>query len=118
MRGIERGRIGLFGQSFGAATALNSAAVIPEVAGVVSDSAFADARPLLDHEIHRYTGLPPIFTPGIAAISSVLYGIDLDATPAKAMSAIAPQPILLIHGSADTRIPVENAYRLKAASSD
>jgi uncharacterized protein len=117
-RGIQPGHVGLFGQSFGAATALNATAILPEVGGVVSDSAFADARPLLDQEIHRYTGLPPIFTPGIAVVSSALYGIDLDATPAKAMSAIAPRPVLLIHGTADTRIPVEHAYRLKAASTD
>lgn len=117
-RGIQAGHVGLFGQSFGAATALNSAAVLPEVGGVVSDSAFADARPLLDQEVHRYTGLPPIFTLGIAAFSSALYGIDLDATPQKAMAHIAPRPVLLIHGSADSRIPVENAYKLKAASSN
>ncbi len=116
-RGIKPGSVGLFGQSFGAATALNAAAIMPEVAAVVSDSAFADARPLLDQEVHRYTGLPPIFTPGIAAVSGLLYGIDLSATPAKAIAQIAPRPVLLIHGGADTRIPVDNAYRLKAATS-
>jgi pimeloyl-ACP methyl ester carboxylesterase len=115
-RGVHAGGIGLFGQSFGAATALNAAAIIPDVGGVVSDSAFADARPLLDQEIHRYTGLPAIFTPGITVACSAFYGIDLTATPEKAMLKIAPRPALLIHGTADTRIPVENAYRLKAAS--
>ena len=117
-RGVAAGHIGLFGQSFGAATALNSAAAIPDVASVASDSAFADARERLNFEIHRLTGLPPIFAPGAGIAASALYGIDLSVTPEKSMAQIAPRPVLLIHGDADARIPVENAYRLKAASNN
>ena len=116
-RGIAPGRIGIHGNSYGAGTALLSTAAIPDVAAVISDSAFADQRLLLDREINRRTGLPPIFTPGISAFASLFYGLDLAAMPPElAVPQIAPRPILFIHGTADTRIPVDHAYRLKAAS--
>ena len=115
--GIQPGRIGLFGASYGGGTALLAAAVFPSVGAVVTDSAFANQRLLTDSEMTRRTGMPPIFTPGVALASRLLYGIDLDAiAPEKALAAIAPRPILFIHGTADSHIPVEHAYRLKAAS--
>ena len=114
--GVPPGHIALFGQSFGAATALNSAASLPDVAAVVSDSAYADATERLNFEIHRVTGLPPLFGRGMGVAASVLYGIDPSVTPERSMAQLAPRPVLLIHGTGDTRIPVENAYRLKAAT--
>jgi fermentation-respiration switch protein FrsA (DUF1100 family) len=115
--GIQPGRIGLWGQSFGAAAALLAAPELPEVGAIVSDSAFADARPLLDGEIHARTGLPPIFTPGLSLATQVLYGLDLSAIPPeRAVPHIAPRSILFIHGTADQRIPVEHASRLRAAA--
>jgi fermentation-respiration switch protein FrsA (DUF1100 family) len=116
-RGIATGRIGLWGQSFGGATVLLSAPELPEVGAVVSDSAFADVRPLLEAEIQARTGLPPVFIPGLSFFTNVLYGIDLSVIPPeRAVAGIAPRPILFIHGTADPRIPVQHAYRLKAAA--
>jgi uncharacterized protein len=48
--------------------------------------------------------------------AGLLYGIDLSQSAEHAMPLIAPRPVLLIHGTADQRTPVDNAYRLKAAS--
>ena len=116
-RGIPPGRIGIWAQSLGTTAALLGAPDLPDVAAVVTDSALADARPLIDGELHLRTGLPPIFAPGITLIGGRLYGIDLDAIPPeKAIPRIAPRPILLIHGDADTRIPLEHSRRLFAAA--
>ena len=116
-RGIPPGRIGIWAQSLGTTAALLGAPDLPDVAAVVTDSALADARPLMDGELHLRTGLPPIFAPGITLIGGRLYGIDLGAIPPeKAIPRIAPRPILLIHGDADTRIPLENSRRLLAAA--
>jgi fermentation-respiration switch protein FrsA (DUF1100 family) len=116
-RGIPAGRIGLWGQSFGGAAMLLAAPDLAEVGAFVSDAAFADARPLLDGEIKARTGLPPIFTPGLSLFTQVLFGIDLSVIPPElAAPRIAPRPVLFIHGTADRRIPVEHAYRLKAAA--
>lgn len=116
-RGIPPGRIGLWAQSLGTASALPATPELPQVAALVTDSALADARLLIDSELHLRTGLPEIFGPGITLVGGPLYGIDLDAVaPEKAIPRIAPRPILLIHGDADTRIPPEHSRRLLAAA--
>jgi fermentation-respiration switch protein FrsA (DUF1100 family) len=115
-RGIAAGRIGLLAHSYGAASALLATAVVPEVAAVVADSAFADMRPLLDREI-QLRGIPPIFTRGIAFVGSRRYGVNLDEiAPEQQVARIAPRPILFIHGAADARIPAENSHQLFAAA--
>jgi uncharacterized protein len=118
-RGIAPGRIGLWGESFGAATALLEAADDPRVAAVVEDCGFADVRPILDSELQRKAGLPPLSTPGIAVFASAFAGLDLSTIPPERhVAQIAPRPILFIHGAADARIPVEHGYRLQAAAAN
>lgn len=115
-RGIPAGRIGLQAHSYGAATALLSAAETPDVAAVVADSAFADVRSLLNNEV-QLRGYPPIFTPGIQLIGAQFYGLALDQiAPDQHVGKIAPRKILFIHGTADQRIPVENSYKLFEAA--
>jgi dipeptidyl aminopeptidase/acylaminoacyl peptidase len=115
-RGILPGRIGLQAHSYGAATALLTAAVDPDVSAVVADSAFADIRQLLDREI-QLRGFPPIFTPGIALVGSHLYGVDLDQiAPVTQVANIAPRRVLFIHGADDQRIPVDNSQQLLSAA--
>jgi fermentation-respiration switch protein FrsA (DUF1100 family) len=116
--GVPPGRIGLWAQSFGSAAVLATAEA-PAVRALVTDSAFADPRHVIDKEIHDRTGAPPVFTPGVTAAARLLYGFDLAAiAPERAVWRIAPRPILFVHGDADARIPVAEAYRLKAASRD
>ncbi len=120
-RGFEPGKIGIHGGSYGAATALLATAVIPELGAVVADSAFADIRDIMEQQIKERTGVPSQFArllrPGITVLAWLLYSLDLDAIPPeRAVPDIAPRPILFIHGEEDRTIPVEHAYRLKAAS--
>ena len=121
-RGFKPGRIGIHGTSYGAATALLSTAAIPEVGAVVTDSAFADMREVMDAEIERGTGVPSwlakhFLRPGIAFVARLFYSLDFDAiAPEHAVPSIAPRPILFIHGSDDPIIPIEHARRLRAVS--
>ncbi len=120
-RGFIAGAIGVYGSSYGAAVALLSAAAIPEIGAVVADSAFADIRDVMDAEIVKKTGVPPtvikILRPGIALVARLGYSLDLEAiAPERAVPDIAPRPILFIHGGEDPVIPIEHAYRLRAAS--
>ena len=119
-RGFQAGRIGIHGTSYGGATALLSAATIPELGAVVADTAFADVRDVMLGEIKRKIPWLPfvsVFSPGITLMGQLLYGLDFDTiAPEHQVANIAPRPILFIHGSDDRRIPVEHASRLKAAS--
>ncbi len=121
-RGFIPGAIGIHGGSYGAAVALLSAAAIPEIGAVVAGSAFADIRDVMDTQIEDKTGVPSwlsrhFLRPGLAFVALHLYGLDFDVIPPeRAVPVIAPRPILFIHGSEDRVIPVEHAYRLRAAS--
>jgi len=118
-RGTPRGRIGLHGTSYGAAMALLAAAEIPEIGAVIADSAFADVRDLMASEVARRVHLPggavdTLLRPGIAAAAQAVYGINFARlAPERAISAIAPRPLLLIHGEQDPVIPTEHVHRLQ-----
>ena len=118
-RGFQPGRIGVHGTSYGAATAILSAAVIPEVGAVVADSSWANVQEVMQGEIERRTGFPFVFlfTPGVAFTGSLLYDLDPSAiAPEHAVPDISPRPILFIHGGEDPITPVQHAQRLRAAS--
>ncbi len=116
-RGFAPGKIGLHGTSFGAGIALLSAAALPEVGAVVADSAFADVRDLMSQELDRKVKAGFVFMPGVRIVARLRYGLDLaKIPPLVAVPKIAPRPIFFLHGTKDTRIPVEHAHRLKAAS--
>lgn len=119
-RGVPSERIGVLGWSMGAATALLAIAEEPAIRAVVADSAFADVLDLIAQETARTTPFPqwfvPVFIPGMSFMSSVLYGIDVGAVaPEKAVAAL-DYPILVIHGDADSRIPVGQSVRIHAAA--
>ena len=120
-RGFRPGSIGLHGTSYGAATTLLAAAIIPEVGAVVADSAFADARELMDKEIEKITGVPAqiarFLRPGLSIVAKSLHALDLALiTPLRAVPAIAPRPILFIHGGNDDVISPDHSHQLMDTS--
>jgi fermentation-respiration switch protein FrsA (DUF1100 family) len=114
--------IGGLGISMGAATLLLAAAREPAIQAIVSDSAYADAAPLLEREIPKRSvavvgRIPEAFAPSSLAMARILYGVDLfDARPVGTIARIAPRPLLLIHGAADDYVPVSNFQQLAAAA--
>jgi fermentation-respiration switch protein FrsA (DUF1100 family) len=114
--------IGGLGISMGAATLLLAAAGEPAIHAVVSDSAFADAAPLLEREIPKRSvalvgRIPGVFAPSALAMARILYGVDLfDARPVDTIGRIAPRPLLLIHGAADDYVPISNFELLESAA--
>lgn len=114
--------IGGLGISMGAATLVLAAAHEPAIQAVVSDSAYADAAPLLEREIPKRLvavvgRIPGAFAPSALTMARILYGVDLfDARPVDSIARIAPRPLLLIHGAADDYVPVSNFQQLVAAA--
>jgi uncharacterized protein len=116
-KGFRPGRIGIHGSSYGAATALLATADIPEVGAVVADSPFADMRDMMEKELKSKVGNAGFFMPGIILVGKLFFGLDLAGIPpVNAMQKIAPRPVFLLHGEADSRIPVEQSRKLMAAS--
>jgi pimeloyl-ACP methyl ester carboxylesterase len=119
-RGAAPGRVGLLGRCYGAGIALMAAALEPGISAVVADSTFASVEDRAAHEIGMRTPIPealaPAFMPPARLFAKVLYGIDLsDLDPEHDVATLA-YPVFIIHGEADTRIPISQARRVHAAA--
>jgi len=109
--------IGGWGMSLGASTLLLAAAAEPALRAVVSDSAFADAAALV-HARGEQQGLPSWVLPGALLAGRLRYGVNYDqARPVAVVAQIAPRPILFIHGTADSAVPIADLEQLVAAAS-
>lgn len=105
------------GVSMGGAALLQSLPEMPLVRAAVVDSAFASLELMADHQLRFFPGFvrgPMVqLARGFAWIQ---IGADLRGlSPADRLREI-PIPLLIIHGSADTVVPVDHAARLQAAA--
>jgi pimeloyl-ACP methyl ester carboxylesterase len=119
-RGTPPERIGVVGFSMGAGTSILGAAQDPGIRALVVDSPYANVSDLLAQEVARKTVFPqwsvPIFLPGVKLMAKLAHQIDIGAlVPDKAVRRLG-YPILLIHGTADTRIPVGQGVRVHQAA--
>ncbi|MEL4505190.1 alpha/beta hydrolase [Luteococcus sp. H138] len=109
--------IDVVGFSMGAAVALLVAARDPRVARVVADSPFADMHGVI---AAAATGmhLPPVpLVQLVDRATRLRYGYRFaDVQPIDVVGLIAPRPLMLIHGTEDSVIPVGHAHRLAAAA--
>lgn len=101
------------GESFGAAVALQVAAVEPRIAGVVAAASFADLRTLLNEKT-------PFFfdektKAATLSTAEAQAGFDLDAVSPEKAAARITAPVLLVHGTNDTFIPIQHSLRIFAA---
>lgn len=114
-QGLAVDRIGLYGTSLGAATALIAAGEEPRVAAIWEDSSYADIGVAIRAELGR-TGYPEILTIGGIAMARLLSGDDLASlSPLGAVGKLDGRPLYVTHGDADTRLSVGYARDLVAA---
>ncbi len=117
-RGLAPRGVNLLGYSMGAATATLLGAVDPAVRAVAADSGFAELDGLLENHLPRMSRLPRFFTPGVILAARSLLGVDLHSVrPIDAVPVLLARgvPLMVIHGEADTMVPVSHGRRLAAA---
>ena len=117
-RGLASRGVDLLGYSMGAATAMLEAAADPKVNVVAEDSGYATLGEVVEDQVPKASGLPSVFTPGVVLAARLLIGIDVySIRPIDAARTLAARgiPLLVIHGEADTMIPVTNGHTLAAA---
>lgn len=113
-RGFPAAKIGVLAYSMGAATTLLTITETESAVGaLVSDSAYAEIRSLIDREYVKATRLPRWFVPGVLGAARLLWGVDTTIIrPEVVIGRLSPLPILLIHGEGDTLVPLEHCHRL------
>jgi uncharacterized protein len=117
-RGMAQNGVDLLGYSMGGATALLDAPNEPLVRAVAEDSGYAELGDVIDDQLPKESHLPGLFTPGTVLAAKPLVGIDVYAIrPVERVPALAARgiPLLVIHGEADSRIPVSHGHRIAEA---
>jgi pimeloyl-ACP methyl ester carboxylesterase len=110
------GPIGVFGHSYGAATALEWAGRDPRVRAVVAVAPFASLREV----VPRYT---PLRLPASVVNHAIDRagregGFDPDLASPLEANRTAHAAVLIVHGSDDAKIPVAQSHEVAAAGAD
>jgi pimeloyl-ACP methyl ester carboxylesterase len=115
--GVQLGALGVYGFSYGAAVAIELAAGDSRVRGVVAVSPFASLREVVrDYRSNYLPAATRVVPDGWfqQAVDDAAWfiGFDPDASaPVKAISD-STVPTLLIHGDADTQVPLRHSQTL------
>ncbi len=105
----------LHGISMGGATVLMASGLElpPQVKGIVSDCAFTSSKEVFTHVLKTMYHIPsfPIMQ-GAEFMNKKLAGYGMDECNAKREVAKAKVPILFVHGSKDTFVPVKMCHEI------
>ena len=115
-RGYDPARMAIVGLSMGGEAMLGVAEQLGDVGALVSDSAYADLRPVLDRNITEYSGLPRLFNAGIVAAFQLFFDANPNFRPVDHVGAVPGRAFLFLHGGHDDFVVPDNARRLFAAS--
>ena len=111
-KGYNGASIGVIGWSLGAASALMGMSQTPDIKAGIIDSSYAD----LDHIASLRLAQLGFFYPGVLVTSQVLWGMDINqARPEEAIKKLGNRHVLLIHGEADTTVPISEMFLLQKA---
>jgi len=115
-RGLER--VALIGTSQGAASAILAAAAEPSIDVVIAENSFTSIEDLV-RDVGGLEDVRP--TPGwaarvVAAFAIWRMGGSGRPAPIDVVAAIAPRPLLLMHGTKDQAIPTAHSERLRVAA--
>jgi dipeptidyl aminopeptidase/acylaminoacyl peptidase len=116
---IDGNRVGLAGESMGAAIALQVAAHDPRIRAVWADSPFASLRRVTGEFVRRITGLPdavlnPVLWTSIQ-VASYRGKFDVYSVDPLALAAKIRCPVYLVHGTADQLIATAHSESIYEA---
>lgn len=110
---IDRSRIGLAGESMGAAIILQVAAQNPWIGAVWADSPFASLRRVTREYVSRYTRLPDSVLTTVLGpafqVANYRGKFNIDEVDPLRLAAQIKSPVYLVHGTADQMIPVAHS---------
>ncbi len=119
-RGTSADKIGVWGRSMGAGTSVMALVDEPAIRALAIDGTYASVPDLVAGEVARKMNIPgslaTVFVPGSTLMANLLYGIDISILVPDQVVDRLQYPILLIHGTADTRIPHEHSERVHRAA--
>ncbi len=83
----------------------------------VIDSPYGSLPELLNTQLSKHSHLPSWFNPGILTAAHLAFGVRTDdLVPIRSARRWGARPLLLIHGEADSIVPVSQARRLARAA--
>lgn len=100
--GLQPDQIGLLGESYGAATALQAAPSAPDLAFVAADSPYADLETIIGEQaVQRFGGWTRLFAPGALALSGLRAGFAPSQVSALLAAPQIDAPVFLSHSATD-----------------
>jgi dipeptidyl aminopeptidase/acylaminoacyl peptidase len=115
-RGHPAERIGLYGQSLGAATVLIASGAEPHVAATWEDSSYGSIDEAISDELTR-GGYPTFLAPAGVLAARLLAGDDLlSPNTLDAARKLGGRALFVTHGDADQRLSVRFASQIAAAA--
>ena len=110
IKGAKKGKVGLLGNSMGAAIALEYAALNQDVASVVAVSAFSSLQDTINVSVEYFTGLPAFpFAPMISFWAEIILDMEVEqVNAARAAALLCDTPLLIMQGGQDIVVSVES----------
>jgi uncharacterized protein len=106
-----------YGLSLGGATAINAAGLTPEIAAVVSLSAFSSWDGVFVDNMGAPEPLATLQRAFVRLYTGLKYGFDLrHVVPTTQIVNLGDRPALLVHSRGDTQVPFASFERLAAAA--
>lgn len=100
---LTESQIGLAGVSYGAATVLQAAPLLPDVAFILADSAYGDMERIVTYQaVEEFGPVVGWLVPGVRFVSQVRTGMVMAEVSPETAVIDATMPIMLSHSLQDT----------------